>query len=838
MNKGDSTSPKYRSRLVAKEFNTGVNHDLYAATPPSECLRLMLSMLASSRSKDTTLMYADVSRAYFYAKAERPVYVNLPEEDLEPGDEGKCGRLRMSMYGTRDAALNWSKEYGDTLKKSGFIQGKNNPCLFQNKEIDVSIMVHGDDFIAVGSEKNLKTTRAILEDKYKIKVEVLGDKKDQTMELRILNKVVRLTHEGVELEADPRHVELTVRDLGLADARVSTVPGAKEPKLRGSNDDNMSREAASHPPDEVGGNRNMLKKQTLQKGVIKADGRGRGDQWREDDLEADGWNDGDVKSNDEDDPALVGAEATLYRAVAARLNYLAPDRPDIGFSVKEAARAMSAPRQSHMKLIKKLGRYLKGRPRLVSKFKWQTMPEFLTTFTDSDWAGCLKTARSTSGGIVCLGDHTIKTYCKQQKVVALSSAEAELYAMVAASAEAMAVQAYASDLGMSLSSELYADSSAALGIAKRAGIGKVRHLRTQGLWIQEVRISGRIIYKKVLGEKNPSDLLTKYMTAELSMKHLEAINAVFVDGRAESAPEIGNLEKSDGEEALKDNEIEGELISWVRTVVDRGEQKVSFCETVRVRPIAATGLGKSCRGAGRSSRRGRWPETSIANPEDKDEGTIRDARDGGGAGSLPGHSCGMSTDSCEVESTETRWSSELAGDYEYECATREHEGITRGAGLVERSAHSHVNIFGSDNLVGKSSTIEAGVVDAGSGVFEAAVIRPDESAGNVAVALLPIVSCACLGNSCLVASLGSLSRLYDQFIRRRGSARLHPLTNTTCRQAQRQAYVRALPCFLAHPRNAEHPLPGSSALLPKQHLYSHTSSRVFASPAPPTSLAW
>jgi hypothetical protein len=49
-------------------------------------------------------------------------------------------------------------------------------------------MVHGDDFIAVGSEKNLKTTRAILKNKYKIKVEVLGDKKDQTTELRILNK--------------------------------------------------------------------------------------------------------------------------------------------------------------------------------------------------------------------------------------------------------------------------------------------------------------------------------------------------------------------------------------------------------------------------------------------------------------------------------------------------------------------------------------------------------------------------------------------------------------------------------------------------------------------------
>ena len=103
-----------------------------------------------------------------------------------------------------------------------------------------------------------------------------------------------------------------------------------ETKLRGSNDDDVSREVASHPPDEAGADsRNTLKKKTLQKGVIKADGRGRGDHWREDDLEADGWSDGDVKPNDEDDPALVGTEATLYRAVAARLNCLAPDRPDI-----------------------------------------------------------------------------------------------------------------------------------------------------------------------------------------------------------------------------------------------------------------------------------------------------------------------------------------------------------------------------------------------------------------------------------------------------------------------------------------------------------------------------
>ena len=51
------------------------------------------------------MMCADLSRVYFYAKAVRPVYVNLPDEDRTGGDEQMCGRLVMSMYGTRDAAM-------------------------------------------------------------------------------------------------------------------------------------------------------------------------------------------------------------------------------------------------------------------------------------------------------------------------------------------------------------------------------------------------------------------------------------------------------------------------------------------------------------------------------------------------------------------------------------------------------------------------------------------------------------------------------------------------------------------------------------------------------------
>ena len=79
-------------------------------------------------------------------------------------------------------------------------------------------------------------------------------------------------------------------------------------------------------------------------------------------------------------------------------------------------------------------------------------------------------------------------------------------------------------------------------ISQRCGIGKVRHLRTQGLWVQEARLTGRLAYRKVLGTKNPADVLTKHVPAELLQRHLETLCTEVRGGRAEAAPELNSLE--------------------------------------------------------------------------------------------------------------------------------------------------------------------------------------------------------------------------------------------------------------------------------------------------------
>ena len=83
-------------------------------------------------------------------------------------------------------------------------------------------MVHGDDFVAVGSDESLKSTRRTLEEKYKINVQVLGP--DEEQEIRVLNRTPRWTDEGIEYEADQGHSELIIKSMGVENASPAPTP--------------------------------------------------------------------------------------------------------------------------------------------------------------------------------------------------------------------------------------------------------------------------------------------------------------------------------------------------------------------------------------------------------------------------------------------------------------------------------------------------------------------------------------------------------------------------------------------------------------------------------------
>ena len=126
-------------------------------------------------------------------------------------------------------------------------------------------------------------------------------------------------------------------------------------------------------------------------------------------------------------------------------------------------------------------RYLLGNARMATRYEWRGGEPEITGYSDSDWARCRVTGKSTSGGAILIGSHVIKGWPRTQNHVTMSSAEAERIALVKCTAECIGIQSMFRDWGTSKTCSLYADSSAALTIAKRNGAGKLRHIHASAL---------------------------------------------------------------------------------------------------------------------------------------------------------------------------------------------------------------------------------------------------------------------------------------------------------------------------------------------------------------------
>ena len=122
-----------------------------------------------------------------------------------------------------------------------------------------------------------------------------------------------------------------------------------------------------------------------------------------------------------------------------------------------------------------------GRKAVVWHYEWQSDQEVLKVYADSDWAGCSRTRKSTSGGCIMLGGHLLKAWSSTQGGVALSSAEAEYYAMVDAATRSYGIKNLAAEMGLNLKVVLHTDSSGAKSMASRRGAEKVRHIETKWL---------------------------------------------------------------------------------------------------------------------------------------------------------------------------------------------------------------------------------------------------------------------------------------------------------------------------------------------------------------------
>merc|ERR1712079_652887 len=130
-----------------------------------------------------------------------------------------------------------------------------------------------------------------------------------------------------------------------------------------------------------------------------------------------------------------------------------------------------------------------------------------------------------------------------QVSVALSSGEAELVSLVRGACEGLGTRSLAEDLGGRPRIAVFTDASAAVGMTQRSGVGRVRHLDTRLLWVQDKVREKELTVGKVDGKLNPADVLTKYLGSDVMTEHLLRMACVMCTGRSALAPAVKKEEE-------------------------------------------------------------------------------------------------------------------------------------------------------------------------------------------------------------------------------------------------------------------------------------------------------
>lgn len=149
-----------------------------------------------------------------------------PAEDDE-AHEGDVGRLNACLYGTRGAAKGWQQTLTKHLKDIGLTKGRGHPSACHHPSGGIKTLVHRDDYVSSGWPADLDWMEKCLEEKYQIEMQRIRDIAGER-EVDILNRFVRLTPNGYEMEADPRHEQFIIEQVLGKDAELSrpvTTPG-------------------------------------------------------------------------------------------------------------------------------------------------------------------------------------------------------------------------------------------------------------------------------------------------------------------------------------------------------------------------------------------------------------------------------------------------------------------------------------------------------------------------------------------------------------------------------------------------------------------------------------
>ena len=452
---------KVRARIVAKGFTETI-HDLddIYASTPIFCVLRTLLTLASNNG--WIGITGDISTAFLHAAAATAdLYMYPPKEFYNPEDN-IVWKLLKAIYGLRSSPKAWQKHLSEVLQQIGLHRSTAEPNIYMTTTRNCFVLVYVDDLLFLGEEQTVNKLFKAIQQQLLLR---------PTGTLSTGNTVAflgrNITNRGdyYEISLADEYVTTLLKETNLQDSKPAPAPGTS-----------------------------ALKTATA----------------------------------DHDQP-LSTEEHAQYRRAVGKLQWMTYTRPDISYATKELARALQQPTTADQQKLKHLLRYIKGTKdykqiiRPTVKLPAKAIPD-INVYVDSDWAGCPTTRKSTTGFIISLLGTTINYGSRTQATIALSSAEAELYAINTGATEALHIRSLLMELLNinKVNIKIHTDSSSGKSMATRIGSSrKAKHIELKHLFIQQLISHDYVRIIKIHTNDNPADILTKYVSTETLQRHLQ-----------------------------------------------------------------------------------------------------------------------------------------------------------------------------------------------------------------------------------------------------------------------------------------------------------------------------
>ncbi|GJU05700.1 putative ribonuclease H-like domain-containing protein [Tanacetum coccineum] len=210
------------------------------------------------------------------------------------------------------------------------------------------------------------------------------------------------------------------------------------------------------------------------------------------------------------DKEVVDVDVHLYRSMIGSLMYLTASRPDIMYAVCVCSRFQVTPKTSHLNAMKRIFKYLKGKPHL-GLWHPRESPFDMEAFSDSDYSGSNLDRKSTTGGCQFLGQRLISWQCKKQTIVATSTTEAEYVAAANCCGQVLWVQNQLLDYGFNfMNTKIHINNESTICIVKNPVYhSKIKHIEIRHYFIRDCYEKKLISVEKIHTDLNVADLLTK-----------------------------------------------------------------------------------------------------------------------------------------------------------------------------------------------------------------------------------------------------------------------------------------------------------------------------------------